>query len=77
VARDAALRAEQLERDGSLARTHRVVVADREDGEVGLVQAADEGHVAEDARVAGEVDALSLGAHDDAAGLAHVRAVVR
>ncbi len=76
MARHAALHAEQFERERGLVRPHRVVVADREDGEIGLVQAPDQRHVAEDARVAGEVDALPLGADDDAARLAHVRAVV-
>ena len=76
MARHATLHAEQLERERGLLRPHRVVVADREDGEVGLVEARDQLHVPEDARVAGEVDALPLGAHDDSARFAHVRAVV-
>src|ERR1700752_2135609 len=40
VAGNATLRPEQLERDGRLARAHRVVVADREDRDVGRVDAA-------------------------------------
>ena len=71
VAGHAALRAEQLDRDGGLARAHRVVVADRQDRDVGLVDAADQLHVAEDARVAGEVERLAvLGLDDDARRLA-------
>jgi hypothetical protein len=47
------------------------VVADRQDGDVGLVDAPDQLHVAEDARVAGEVDLRPvLERHDDAARLA-------
>ena len=56
MARDAANDAEELERDGGLARSHREVVADRQDGDVGRVDPPDQGHVAEDVRVAREVD---------------------
>ena len=38
------------------SRAHREVVADRQHGELRLVEVADQLHVAEDARVAGEVD---------------------
>src|SRR4029077_2966799 len=57
--------AKQLEREGRLFGAHRVVVADRQDGEVGLVEAADERHVAEATGVAGEVNVLppALRAH--------------
>ena len=55
VARDAAVDAEEFERDGRLARIHREVAADRQDRDVGRVEARDQLHVAEDARVAGEV----------------------
>src|SRR5439155_24807280 len=56
MARDAALAAEQLERDAGLARVHREVPADWEDGDVRRVDPADQLHVAENARVPGEVD---------------------
>ena len=65
MAGDAALDAEQLECDSGFLRAHRVVVADRQDGDVGLVDAADQLHVAEDARVAGEVDLRSVLERDD------------
>src|SRR6266480_1925734 len=51
VARDALRDTEELERDGRLLRVHRVVPADRENRDVGRVQALDELHVAEDVRV--------------------------
>src|SRR4051794_25120311 len=75
---DAALDADQLECDGCLARAHRVVIADREDGDVRLVDAADQLHVAEHAGVAREVEhGAVLGGDDDAARLSCVRAVRR
>src|SRR5581483_6916294 len=76
MARHAALDAEQLERECRLAWIHRVVAADREDGDVRLVQPGDELHVAEDARVAGEVDPGAVHPDDDAARLSHVLEVV-
>ena len=77
VARHAARVAEQLERDRGLARAHREPVADRQHRDVGRVDARDQGHVAEDARVAGEVDRLAvLEPHDDPAGLAGVALAV-
>ena len=45
VARDDARRADELGRDRRLARAHREVVADREDGDVGRVDPADQRHV--------------------------------
>ena len=60
MARHAARDAEQLERDGGLARAHRVVVADRQDRDVGLVDAADQLHVPEHARVPGEIDGRAV-----------------
>ncbi len=75
VARDAAADAEELERDGRLLRPHRVVVADRQDGDVRLVDPPDQLHVAEDARVAGEVELRPvLHLDDEPGGLARVRA---
>ena len=55
VARDDARRADELGRDRRLPRPHREVVADRQDRDVGRVDPPDQGHVAEDVRVAGEV----------------------
>jgi hypothetical protein len=53
------------------------VPADRQHRDVRRVDAPDQLHVAEDARVAGEVDLLAvLELHDDACGLAEVVAVV-
>jgi hypothetical protein len=76
VARDAALRAEQLEGDSRLVCSHGEVVADRQDDEIGLVEARDQGHVPEDARVAGEVDPeAALEPEHDPARLAGVRSV--
>ena len=78
VARHAARHAEQLERDGGLARAHREVVADRQHRDVRRVDPADQRHVAEDVRVAGEVDASGRPrARSRAARLAEIRAVVR
>jgi len=52
------------------------VVADRQDGDIGLVEPPDQLHVAEHAGVAGGVDAQAvLELHDDAGWLADVRAV--
>ena len=68
MARDAADDPEQLERDGRLAGSHRVVVADREDRDVRRVDAADERHVAEDVRVAGEVELEPVFELDDEPG---------
>ena len=56
VARDTRRRADELGGHGRLARAHREVVADREHGDVGGVDPADQRHVAEDVRVAGEVE---------------------
>src|SRR5205823_13398225 len=61
VAGNAALGAEQLERKSRPFGAQGVVIADREHCEIGRVEPADELHIAEDARVAGEVDALALG----------------
>ena len=70
--------AEQLERDRGLLRAHRVVVADREHRELRLVDPRDQGHVAEDVRVACEVQREAILERDDeAAGLAGVRPVAR
>src|SRR5439155_7091438 len=52
VAGDAALRPQQLERYAGLARVHREVAADRQNGDVRAVDPADQLHVAEDAGVA-------------------------
>src|SRR5581483_5365524 len=78
VARHDARVAEQLDGHGGLARPHREVVADRQDRVVGLPEPADQRHVAEHARVAGEVDGLALlEADHEAAGFAQVLALVR
>jgi hypothetical protein len=54
------------------------VVADRQDSDVGRVDAPDQGHVAEDVRVAREVDPEPvLELEHDAARLARVAAVGR
>jgi hypothetical protein len=68
VARDAAADAEELERHGSLLRPHGVVIADWQHSEIGLVDPADELHVAEDAGVSGEVDLLAVLQLEDEAG---------
>src|SRR6185437_3997832 len=71
------LRAEELEREGRLLGVHGVVAADREDRDVGLVEPADDLHVPEHARVAGEVELRAvLDCGDDANGLAHVLEIV-
>src|SRR5207247_4774023 len=78
VAWDTARLAEELERDRRLLWAHREPVADREHRDVGFVDAGDQLHVSEDARVTGEVERLAvLELDDDAARLAGVRAVVR
>ena len=75
---ECSVRPEQLERDPGLARVHREVPADREHGHLGRVDAPISCHVAEDARVAGEVDRRAvLKPDDDPGGLAEVVAVVR
>ena len=65
--------AEELDREGRLARGHRVV-ARRSAGWPGRpVQLADQAHVAEDVRVAGEVDAAAgLQLDDEARRLAEI-----
>ena len=70
--------AEELDRNGGLARPHWEVVADRKNCDVGPVDTRDQRHVAEDVRVAGvvELEAVLQPEHD-AARLARVRAVVR
>ena len=73
VARDDAVRRRAARRPRRLARIHREVAADRQDGDVGRVEAADQLHVAEHAGVAGEVDLLAvLELDDDPAGLPDV-----
>ena len=49
------------------ARPHREVAADGQEGDVGPMQLADELHVAEDVRVAGEVDPPPILQLDDEA----------
>ena len=74
----AAADAEQLERHGGLAWAHREVVADRQDRDVRLVDAPDQLHVAEDARVAREVELRPvLDLDHEACRLAEIGAVVR
>ena len=78
VARHDAPRADQLCRHRRLSRSHREVVADREDGDVRRVDPADQRHVAEDVRVTGEVERRLAGRLDhEPARLACVRAVER
>src|SRR5581483_7783622 len=67
---------EHVDRDGGLPGAHGEVVADRQHRVVGLPQVPDELHVAEDARVAREVDRPPLlEADHEAARLARVGAV--
>ena len=68
MAREAALRPQKLERDGRFPWVHREMAADGEDGQVGLVDPADQLHVPEDARVSGEVDLLAILELEDEAG---------
>jgi prepilin-type N-terminal cleavage/methylation domain-containing protein len=76
VARNAALDAEELERDRGLPRAHRVPVADRQDREVRSVDPSDQLHVAEDAGIAGVVEAKAvLELEHEPCRLARVRAV--
>ena len=56
VARHEAPRPDELGATAASSRAHREVVADREHRHVGGVDAPDQRHVAEDVRVAGEVD---------------------
>ena len=56
VGGDDARGADELGRDRRLLGAHRVVVADREDRDVGGVEPPDQRHVAEDVRVARDVD---------------------
>src|SRR5918999_3291557 len=75
---NAALDAQQLECHSSLARTHRVVIADRENREVRLVDAADQLHVPERIRVPGEVELEAVLELDhETRSLAQERSVVR
>jgi hypothetical protein len=78
VARNARAHAEELERDGRLSRVHRVVAADRQEGDLRPVEARDQLHVAEHVGVAGHVDARAvLELEHESARLAGVGAVVR
>jgi hypothetical protein len=78
VARHAALGADQLECDGCFARSHGVVIADRDDRDVGFVDAADQLHVAEHAGVSGEIERRAVGGlQHDSRRLAGVGAVRR
>src|SRR5204862_5740579 len=71
VARHAASDAGQLERDRRLLRPPREVVADREDGDVRLVDPPDQLHIREDARIPSEVERRPvLEADDDSARFA-------
>ena len=73
VGRDDLLHAEQLGGLGRLEGPHRVEVADREHRRVRRVELADQGHVAEHARVAGDVDLEPVLERDNESGrLAHV-----
>ena len=75
VTGDTARVAEQLERQRGLLRPHREVIADRQHGHARLVEPCDQRHVAEDARVAGEVDGVAVEAEHRACRLAGIRAV--
>ena len=55
---------------------HGEAVADGDHGDVGLAYFADEFHVAEECGVAGVVDFVAAHGDDQAAGLAHVSALV-
>jgi len=65
VARHAAGHPQELERHRRLPRAHGEVVADREDGHLRSVDAADQLHVAEDVGVAGEVEGRTVLEGDD------------
>src|SRR5215207_2863728 len=67
VAGDDRLRADELRGAGGIIRTHREVVADRQNGDVDAL-ISNEAHVAEESSVAGEVEAASAKADDQAGG---------
>ena len=78
MARDHALRSDELGGDRGLSRAHREMVPDRQHRDLGGIDAPDQRHVAEDVRVAREVDRREIGCFDDeAAGLPGVGALVR
>ncbi len=58
---DDVLDLQELQGVGGLARAHGVVVADGQAGQVGLVELADDAHVAEDAGVARMVELEAVG----------------
>src|SRR5581483_10726091 len=76
VARNAALRADELECECGFFGSHREVVADGQNDDVRAVQLPDQRHVAENARITCEVDGdTALEPHDDAASLPEVASV--